>query len=298
MQDINWNDLRVFLAVAEAGQIARAARGLRLDPTTLGRRLRRLELQLETTLFERTREGQTLTKAGEGLLARAETMARAVRSIDSAREQRSGLGGNLRLSVSEGFGSRFLTPYLPRFARTHPDLSIELVASSGFLSPSRREADLAVMLSRPEAGPVISRKLADYSLRLYASADYLEIHGEPRAPADLARGHRLVSYIPELLYAPELNYLDDFHSGLSADIRSTSINAQSRLIEEGAGIGVLPCFIGDRAPGLVPVCRERMIQRSFWIVTHQDMHGLPRVRIARDWLLDCVRAGRSLLMPD
>ncbi|MEC9067295.1 LysR family transcriptional regulator [Pelagerythrobacter marinus] len=298
MQDINWNDLRVFLAVAEAGQIARAARTLRLDPTTLGRRLRRLERQLETPLFERTREGQTLTKAGEGLLAKAEAMARAVRSIDSVRQRRSGLGGNLRLSVSEGFGSRFLTRYLPAFARSHPDLSIELVASSGFLSPSRREADLAVMLSRPQAGPVIARKLADYSLRLYASPDYLARHPAPAQPADLARGHRLVSYIPELLYAPELNYLDDFHAGLSADIRSTSINAQSRLIEEGAGIGVLPCFIGDQAPGLVPVCPDRAIVRSFWIVTHRDMHGLPRVRIARDWLLECVRAGHSLLIPD
>src|SRR5690606_26227616 len=127
MQDLNWNDIRVFLAVAEAGQIGRAARALRLDPTTLGRRLRRLERQLEITLFERTREGQTLTEAGEGLLAKAEAMAQAARSIDAVQSRQTGLGGNLRLSVSEGFGSQFLTLYLAEFARAHPNLSIELV---------------------------------------------------------------------------------------------------------------------------------------------------------------------------
>jgi len=298
MQALNWNDIRVFLAVAEAGQIGRAARALRLDPTTLGRRLRRLERQLEMTLFERTREGQTLTEAGESLLAKAEAMAQAARSIDAVQSRQTGLGGSLRLSVSEGFGSQFLTLHLADFARAHPNLSIELVANSGFLSPSKREADIAVMLSRPKAGPVICRKLADYSLTLYASRAYLHAHGTPQHPRDLARGHTLVSYIPDLLYAPELNYLDEFHAGLMAHVRSSSINAQNRLIEEGVGIGVLPRFIGDRGAGLVPVCPDRSIARSFWIVTHRDTHNLARVRIARDWLLDCVRMGRKVLMPD
>ncbi|RXZ64337.1 LysR family transcriptional regulator [Pelagerythrobacter rhizovicinus] len=298
MQDLNWNDIRVFLTVAEAGQIGRAARALRLDPTTLGRRLRRLERQLEITLFERTREGQTLTEAGESLLAKAEAMAQAARTIDAVQSRQTGLGGNLRLSVSEGFGSQFLTLYLADFARAHPNLSIELVANSGFLSPSKREADIAVMLSRPKAGPVICRKLSDYSLMLYASRRYVAAHGAPQRPRDLAQGHTLVSYIPDLLYAPELNYLDDFHAGLTAQIRSSSINAQNRLIEEGVGIGVLPRFIGDRGTDLVPVCPDRSIRRSFWIVTHRDTQNLARVRLAKEWLLDCVRAGRKVLMPD
>jgi DNA-binding transcriptional LysR family regulator len=298
MQDLNWNDIRVFLAVARVGQVGRAARMLKLDPTTLSRRIKRLEGSLEQTLFERTRDGQTLTEAGEALLAKAEPMEASARQIEDERNPDLGLSGTLRLSVSEGFGSQFLAPYLGDFAQLHPNLTIELVANSGFLSPSRREADIAVMLSRPKAGPVISRKLSDYSLRLYASAEYLERNGTPTKPADLAHGHPLVSYVPDLLYAPELNYLDDFHSGLGAQIRSSSINAQHRLIAEGAGVGVLPCFIAEADERLQPVCGTSLITRSFWIVTHRDTQGLARVRAGKEWLLRSVFVGRGRLLPN
>ena len=297
MQDIDWTDLRVFLAVAEAGQIGLAARTLGLDPTTLGRRLRRLEQRLDATLFERTREGQTPTEAGSALLARVEAMAEAARGIDARAGGGGGPGGILRISVSEGFGSQFLTAYLPAFAASHPRLTIELIANSGFLSPSKREADIAVLLSKPKAGPVLCRKLSDYRLRLYASRDYLRRHARPRTPADLAAGHTLVSYVPDLLYAPELNYLADFHVGLTARVRSSSINAQHRLIAEGAGVGVLPQFIADRSPGLEPVCPQHAITRSFWIVTHRDTQGLARVRAGKEWLLRSAQEGRARLSP-
>lgn len=296
MQHLNWNDVRVFVAVAQAGQIGRAAASLRLDPTTLGRRLRRLERHLETTLFERRKEGQVLTEAGETLLAKAEGMAEAARLIDETSTSKSGLSGSLRVSVSEGFGSQFLAPYLGSFARSHPNLVIELVASSGFLNPSRREADIAVMLSRPKAGPVSCSKLADYALQLYASKDYLDRNGRPRSPHDLVRGHAFVSYVPDLLYAPELHYLDEFHPGLNPQIRSSSINAQHRLVVSGAGIGVLPRFIAEDSGVLEAVCPERSIRRSFWIVTHRDTENLSRVRAGRDWLMECARIGRNRLL--
>jgi len=297
MQNLNWNDVRVFLAVAQAGQIGRAASSLKVDPTTLGRRLRRLERHLEVTLFERTREGQTLTEAGEALLAKAESMADAARQIDEALSAQSGLSGSLRISVSEGFGSQFLTPYLGDFARTHPNLVIELAANSGFLSPSRREADIAVMLSQPKAGPVLCRKLADYHLKLYASNAYLAQNGTPQTPPHLGTGHTLISYVPDLLYAPELNYLVDFASGLEAQIRSSSINAQHRLIEQGAGIGVLPCFIGDQSDNLHAVCPDKWITRSFYLVTHRDTQNLAKVRAGKEWLLHSVKQGQNRLLP-
>lgn len=296
MQDLNWNDVRAFHAVAQAGQFSRAAAILRVDPTTLGRRLRRLEQHLEVTLFERTRAGQTLTEAGEALLAKAEAMAESARSIDEVLALQSGLGGSLRISVSEGFGSQFLTRYLEDFARDNPNLVIELAASSGFLSPSRREADIAVMLSRPKAGPVVCRKLADYRLMLYASPAYMARRGRPASPAALADGHTLISYVPELLYAPELNYLDDFCPGLTAQIRSSSINAQHRLIAEGAGVGVLPHFVAQQTPDLQMVCPDHSITRSFWLVTHRDTQDLARVRAGKYWLMNCVQSGRDRLL--
>lgn len=296
MQAADWNDLRAFLAVARTGTIAAAASSLQVDATTIGRRLRRLESRLGATLFEQTREGQTLTEAGEALLVRVEAMARAVEDIDEAAAG-GGLSGTLRISVSEGFGSAFLAPRIGRFAACHPGLTIDLVANSGFLSPSRREADIAVMLSRPTSGPVLTQKLSDYALGLYASATYLE--GAPflRTPTDLLVGHRLVGYVPELIYAPELRYLDDVLSGLAAKLRSSSIVAQHALVASGAGIGVLPCFMAEGDPALRRVLPERHILRSFWLVTHRDTQGLARVRAGKEWLIETVQESRRLLLP-
>lgn len=300
MQGMDWSDLQVFLAIARAGQMGRAGAALGMDPTTTSRRLRRLEAALGETLFEQTREGQVLTEAGERLLAKVEAMAQAATAIgEGGPASASGLlSGTLRISASEGFGSWFLAAHVPDFVRAHPALTLDLVANSGFLSLSKREADIAVMLSRPKAGPVIARKLSDYSLRLYASQGYLALGGMPQAPADLLKGHSLVGYIPDLLYAPELRYLDELQPGLAPTLRSSSINAQHHLIAAGAGIGVLPCFMGDADAALVPVLPDRRITRSFWLVTHKDTHQLARIRAGRDWILGVVQRHRGQLLPE
>lgn len=295
MQPIPWGDLQDFLAVAHAGQIARAAAQVGVDPTTIGRRLRRLEARLGTTLFEQTREGQVLTEAGERLLAQVETMQRASERIgETGDRDRDTLSGLLRVSVSEGFGTWLVAEHLHDFARRHPALTIDLVASSGFLSPSKREADAAVLLERPSAGPVVASKLADYTLRLYASRDYLDRHGTP-THATIATDHRLVGYIPDLLYSPELRYLREIDPALSPALRSSSINAQARLIASGAGLGVLPHFIAGNDPALVRVMPEVDIARAFWLVTHRDTRQLRRVRAFRAWLVELVTRHRAQL---
>ncbi|MCG2841176.1 LysR family transcriptional regulator [Sandaracinobacter sp. RS1-74] len=299
MQPEDWNDYQIFLAVARAGKIARAAIALGIDATTVSRRLRRLEARLEATLFEQTREGQLLTEAGERLLAKVESMARAAADISESGRASGGLSGTLRVSVSEGFGSWFLARHLKEFAHAHPNLTVDLVASSGFLSPSKREADVAVVLSRPKAGPLIARKLSDYALRLYATPAYLAERGAPQQPADLAHGHDLVGYVPDLLYAPELRYLNEIcpEPELHPSLRSSSINAQHALIASGAGVGVLPCFIGDADPSLVPALPGQFIVRSFWLVMHKDNYSLARIEGWKEWLLDCVRRNQATLMP-
>ena len=291
---MDWNDLRIFLAVARAGQLSAAASLLDVDPTTVSRRLRRLEATLQQRLFEQTREGQVLTEAGERLALRAEEMDRAAASIEPS----AGLAlvsGLLRVSVSEGFGTWLIAQHLPGFADAHPDLQLDLVANSGFLSPSRRETDVAILLARPRGGPLLSRKLADYVLRLYASADYLERAGPVASRAALA-DHPLIGYIPDFIYAPELRYLDEIAPGARLRIRSSSINAQYRLARAGAGIAALPCFIGDSDPALVRIVPEVRIERSFWLVTHQDTRRLARIEAFVDWLTGLVKAKRGLLL--
>lgn len=282
---MQWDDLRHFLAVSRAGQLARAAAGLGVDATTVGRRLRRLEKALGQTLFEQTQEGQTLTEAGEQLLLKAEAIEREVRAIEASPEAGQHLAGSIRLSVSEGFGTWFVAHHLASFAAAHPKLRIDLVASSGFLNPSRREADVAILLARPRKGPLFTRKLTDYRLRLYAARSYLAARG-PVPNVEALRGHPLIGYVPDLLYAPELRYLAEIAPALEPRIRSTSINAQYRLVASGAGIAVLPCFIGDADAHLVRVLDDISVTRSFWLVTHADTRQLPRVDAFVAWLTE------------
>lgn len=294
MQPIQWNDYQDFLAIARAGQLSRAAARAGVDATTMGRRLRRIEQRFGQTLFERTREGQVLTEAGEVLLVQVEAMQRAAERI-SEQPHGQQLSGLLRISVSEGFGTWFVARHLHDFAAQYPDLTIDLVASSGFLSPSKRETDVAVLLARPRAGPVVARKLSDYRLRFYASAQYLERNGRPETRNQLATAHRLVGYIPDLLYAPELSYLGEIAPHPAPSIRSSSINAQYRLVQAGTGVGVLPRFIGDSDPALVPLIEDFEITRSFWMVTHKDTRQLQRVRVFEAWLVEIVRRNSRAL---
>lgn len=291
----DWDDLRVFLAVARSRKIAPAARMLGVEHTTVTRRLARLGAALGADLFEASAGERVLTERGRTLLVFAETVESAAHE---AREALSGedrrLSGHVRLSVSEGFGTWVLAPHIARFRLTHPDIRLDLVTASGFLNPSKREADMAIMLARPKKGRLLVRKLGSYALRLYASRDYLARAGEPSGRPQLHH-HPLVGYVPEFIYSPELDYLGEVESDLDPHYRATSINIQHRIIAAGGGIGILPDFIGMAADDLVPVLAgEVAITRSFWAVTHSDMSRLARIQAVSQWLDDCVAGNRSM----
>lgn len=296
---MNWSDLQDFLAIARAGKLASAAAASGVDATTMGRRLRRLERALGQRLFEQTREGQVPTEAGEALLVRAEAMERAAAGIGETRaDDAAGVSGTLRVALPEGIGSTFLARHIGEFALLHPRLTIDLAITPGLLSPTKREADLAIVLSRPRSGPLIAGKLTDYALRLYASRGYLAQHGAPRTAADLAQGHRLIGYVPDLLHLPELRHLDRLHPGLEPTLRSSSINAQHQMVASGLGLGVLHCFAADLDGELVAVFPGERITRTYWLVTHRDTHQLARVQAFRNWLVRLVRRERAALLPD
>lgn len=291
---MDWDDLRIFLAVARAAQIARAARMLGIDATTVARRLRRLESARGEILFEQHPDGQRLTASGGQLLVVAEEIEHQLARL-SPQDERSGeLSGLVRVSASEGFGTWFIAGHLGRLSAAHPAVSVDLVASSGFLSPSKRETDVAILLARPRKGPLVTRKLTDYGLRVYASRAYLAGHPPVPSAAELA-DHSLIGYIPDFLYAPELHYLEEVAPGLQPKLRSSSINAQYRLIRTGAGIGVLPCFIGSADPTLEMILPQIHIRRSFWIATHRDTRNLPQIRHFVDWLVALTSENRDLL---
>lgn len=292
---MDWNGLRIFLYVARHGNLVNAARALRLDPTTVSRRVSALETELQQTLFERTTGGFAPTAYGRTLLLHAEDMEQAANKVEVASANPQHLTGELRVSVSEGFGAFFISPRLKGFVAAHPQLNIDLVASNGFLNPSRREADLAILLTRPRRGALKTRKLADYSLGLYAPASFPEWH-DPARLIDLQHGQvPIIGYIPDFIYAPELRYLDEIESGLKASVRSTSIIAQREMIAGGAGLGVLPCFMAEGDTRLVRIQSDKSIQRSFWLAVHQDIASQPRVRAFIDWLTHVVTKSLNTL---
>jgi len=293
---MDWSDLPIFLEVARAQQLGRAAASLGVDATTVGRRLRRLETAVGQRLFEQGPDGQILTSAGEDLLARATAMAAIASDIRTPPAGRTEVDGTIRVSVAEGFGTWFVSRHLGTLAQAHPKLAVDLVATSGFLNPTRRETDVAVLLARPRRGPLRTRKLTDYTLRLYASAEHLAAHGPVHGIADL-RDRRMIGYVPDIVYAPELRYLDEIPGVRDPVLRSSSINAQAHMIASGAGVGVLPCFIGEAYPGLVAILPDIRISRAFWLVTHQDTGRFDAIRAFTDWLVALVGRERAVLAP-
>ncbi len=296
---MNWDRLQYFLTVAQHGTLARAAHALKVDATTVSRQISALENQLGERLFERSPAGFLLSSAGRDLMPHAEAMASAAAHIDQhdRKHQNNSLSGQLRISLSEGFGSHFIASSLHHFLRAHPALEIDLVASSGFLNPSRREADLAILLAQPRKGPLITRRIANYQLALYAPASRPDWHDWPSDKRISTSGIPIVGYIPDILYAPELDYLEEIEPGLKATARSSSIIAQSQMIASGAGIGVLPCFLAADHPALQPIRPDKRLQRSFWLTLHQDLVHQPRVRAFIDWIENQIWQGRHLLNP-
>lgn len=298
LQHMNWDRLQFFLNVARHGTLARAATALKVDATTVSRQISTLETQLGQRLFERSPSGFLLSPAGRELLPHAEAMESAAARILQKPESSGGLRGQLRLSFSEGFGSDFIAACLPDFTQQHPDLEIDLIASSGFLNPSRREADIAILLAQPRKGPLIARRIAHYQLALYAPTDRPDWQEVAQDTALLDSGLPIVGYVPDILYAPELNYLGDLEAGLKATIRSSSIIAQRRMIAAGAGVGILPCFLANDDPKLTRIRPSFILQRSFWLTLHQDIAPQPRIRVFIDWLEKQLWIHRHHLNPE
>jgi DNA-binding transcriptional LysR family regulator len=286
----DWDDLRVFLAAARSGSLTAAAQQLGIDPATVGRRNARLESALKSTLFIRSATGLQLTAAGARLLELGLNAEEAMEAAARAGEL-DVVGGTVRLSAAEGFGTTILAPALPSLQAQRPGLRIELAATAGFLSPTKREVDLAVTLSAPSSPRVVVEPLTDYRLGLYASREYVARAGAPKNTAELER-RPLVGYVEDLIYAPELRYLDEVRPGLRPSLSSSSINAQQKIIANGGGIGILPCFLGGDLVRLLP---DVVLTRRFWISTHREVASTARVRAVLRWLKALVVEHRLLL---
>jgi DNA-binding transcriptional LysR family regulator len=287
MKPFDWDDLRYFLSVAQSGTVAGSARRLGVDHATIIRRIDALERSMGVKLFERTPRGYFLTSNGERLLPSAEAIHNEARKI--GREMLAGshgVGGVVRINTLEGFGNSFLAGRLPKFARQHPNLVIELLTLQQIVALSRREADIAISLQPPDpdTGRFFREKLTDYTLFVYGSREYLDAHAPVRNQDEL-RDHVFCGYIDDLVFVRGLDYLDEVAKGLRARLQSSSLHAQTEAARAGYGLCVLPAYIASQHAELVPVLPEKIsLTRSYWLVASVDVAPSPRVQAIRRFI--------------
>ncbi|WP_374628690.1 LysR family transcriptional regulator [Pannonibacter indicus] len=291
---MNWDDLRIFLAVARSGQMLGAAKRLGVNHATVARRLTALEDSLNTRLVERGTTGCSLTEAGERLLPAAERMEAELLAASSGLSgTHPGISGTVRIGAPDGFGVTYLAPRLARLTRAHPGLTIQLVPMPRSFSLSRREADIAVTIERPEHGRLVAAKLVDYALGLYASTEYLARCGAPQTLADLS-AHDLVGSVEDLIYSPALNYAADFTRNWTSRFEIASALGQTEAVRAGAGIGILHAFIARNDANLRPVLPEVQVKRAYWMVTHESSRPLRHIAAVQDFLRACVAEDRAM----
>ena len=292
---MDWDNARIFLSVARTGQFLAAARALRIDHATVSRRISALETSLNARLFDRRTTGSALTAAGEQFLASAERVEAEMLQVQSGLSPAGiELSGQVRIGAPDGFGTSFLAPRLGGLMDRHPGLTVQLVPLPRAFSLAKREADLAITMERPIEGRLQVRKLTDCRLSLYGSSQYLAGASPINGTADLAR-HRIISYVPDLLFSEALNYLTELNLPPGPRFECASVVGQLEAVRAGVGIGFLHDYVAAKHPGLERVLPDMSILRSYWLVAHEDVRQLARVRAAYDWIVETVAASEEFV---
>lgn len=289
---MDWDDLRVFLALARATSLAAAATALRINATTVSRRVAALEEQMKLRLFDRTPDGWLLTPEGRELLPRAERMegeALAVeRQLVGADRK---LEGSVRISVTEMIGTRFIAPHLTRLAERHPNITVDLSCTSRTVSLARREADIALRLARPREQRVVIRRLTTIPLALYASRAYVEQHGAPEEPERSLAGHCLIFFADARPFALENDWFEARRDGARVVLRADSVSAIFSATSAGLGISLLPRAVADTDPHLVRIATQTAPEpRVIWQAVHEDLMPSARIRAVVEFLAEVLHA--------
>ncbi len=293
---MNWDDVRLFLAVARSGQFLSAARRVGVNHATLSRRVSALEAALGTQLLVRRPQGCELTEEGERFLSAAERMETEMLAAQAGLGQTgAAISGTVRIGAPDGFGVSFLAPRLGKLVSRHPELKLELVPVPRSFSLSRREADIAITIDRPEQGRLVSSKLTDYTLGLYAAKTYLAGAGVPETVDELRR-HRRIGYVEDLIYSASLDFTGEVMRNWNASLEISSATGQFEAVRSGAGIGILHNYIAARHPDLTRLLPETTIRRAYWITFHESARELARVRAVAGFIQELATAERKVFL--
>jgi len=293
---MEWDNLRFFLAVARSGSLTGATEKLRSSASTVSRRIELLEQNLDLKLFSHHQTGYQLTDEGKVLFENAERVEEAVMSLEQdAMAQHTDISGTVRLATAENIANFMITPALPSLLKQHPGIVLEMVPGISSINLTKREADIALRMRRPQQGNVVVRKLGVLGYALYSSQSYLDKReaGENEGQYDQ---DDFITFSEEYAHLPASQWIESVLSGRPPAMITSSLYGQVAAASAGIGLAVLPCFLGDRDPTLQRVSSPiESTQQEIWLVIHRDLRNSSRVRVVADFLTDLVHSNLDKL---
>ncbi|OUS32201.1 LysR family transcriptional regulator ['Osedax' symbiont bacterium Rs2_46_30_T18] len=281
----DWDDLKIFLSICEHGNLSSASRALKVSQPTVGRRLKALEQSMGTKLFDRLPDGMLLTVHGQQLIPLAQNMEKAASAVH--RHQASFCGeikGTVRISMYEHI-AKFLLPQLPALRKKCPDIEIELAIAHNAANLSKREADLIIRECLPDIPDIIAKKLGHHHYAVYGSREYIQ--GQPQAlTGERYQACDWVSYDDEHIRFNGQQWLRKKLGKRLPVIRSNNGVVILDAIIAGAGLGVLPCFVGDMQSDLLKLETIEDVSSDLYLMVHRDMRQSPAVRLMLEALLE------------
>tara|TARA_E500000178_G_scaffold356428_1_gene434315 strand:+ start:9895 stop:10776 length:882 start_codon:yes stop_codon:yes gene_type:complete len=286
---MNWDDLKSFLILSRSSKLLIAAKKLKVEPTTIARRIKRLEKNLKIQLFNKSPKGYSLTERGLDLVKYSEKIENQIFGINERLVKTNSLiSGKVRVTVGEGLGVEVISKNIEKFYQKYPEIEIELLADTKSRSISNKETDILICLSRPKSGRLICSKLCNYFVRLYASKEFLKknkilnINDLNEKP--------FVSYVDEFIEFPELDYLKEVCRRPKIIFSSNSLRSQLMAVETGLGLGLLHTFIANNNPNLRVVLKNFIkIKREYWIVVDENNYQLERIKVFCNFLREIVK---------
>lgn len=293
---MDWDKLRIFHAVADAGSLTHAGETLHLSQSAVSRQIRALEESLNTTLFHRHARGLILTEQGELLFDATSAMAKRLETAAARiRDSEEEVFGELRVTTTTAFGTLWLAPRLPALYAKHPDLKIDLILDERVYDLPMREADVAIRMKEPSQADLIRRRLMTVHMRLYATPDYLAQNGTPQTLADLSH-HRLICQSVTAAQVSAGAVL--VRELLSYDIPSAlTVNNYFGVLQavlSGLGIGVLPDYVIEDFPGIVRVLPDvESGEIPVFLAYPEELRQSKRVAAFRDFVSEEIFARRQ-----
>lgn len=286
---LDWEDLRYYVALARHGSLSATARALRVNHATVARRIAGLEASLNRPLFERRADGYVLTAEGKAVLDQAKAMDEAALGVLNRLDRGTELAGLVRLTTARVLADGFLVRRLAPLYQCHPGIDLELITEARVLSLSRREADIALRMGRPQDSELVGQRVAKITFAFYAAPAYRKNLRPGNTPA-------LIGYDEDSASLSEAGWLQRRFPDHRFAFRSNSLTSHADAARAGVGVALLPRYLVANDPGLVRVALGHIPpERDLWLLIRPDLRKVPRIRAVADYLIDLFRRERTLM---